>query len=96
MQLATGFGKSLLLGVIAEHINITTGKKVFVVVPTSFLQLYQEINYCPNASRVPEDLTETRAPNIFYCCYEQFMATKLIMPTDTILLVDEFHELFFN
>lgn len=96
MQLATGFGKSFLLGLLAQHLNIQTGKKVLVVVPTPFLQLYQESNYCPTASKVPEEIADPNCPNIFYCCYDQFMTASFTVPTDTILLVDEFHELFFN
>lgn len=40
VQLATGFGKSMLLGILAMYLNKTTGKKVLVVVPTTFLHLY--------------------------------------------------------
>jgi superfamily II DNA or RNA helicase len=92
--LATGFGKSFLLGLLAEHLNTTTGKKVLVVVPTPFLQLYQESNYCPTASKIPGRITDPNAPNIFYCSYEAFMS--FVVPPETIVLVDEFHELFFN
>ena len=41
MQLATGAGKSLMLGILAQYLNLATGKKVIVVVPTSFLHAYQ-------------------------------------------------------
>jgi len=40
IQLATGFGKSLMLALLAKYLNKTTGKKVIVVVPTSFLHAY--------------------------------------------------------
>ena len=40
IQLATGAGKSLMLGLLAQYLNMTTGKKVIVLVPTPFLQLY--------------------------------------------------------
>jgi superfamily II DNA or RNA helicase len=40
IQLATGAGKSLMLGILAQYLNQTTGKKVIVVVPTSFLHAY--------------------------------------------------------
>ena len=40
IQLATGAGKSLMLGLLAQYLNKTTGKKVIVLVPTPFLQLY--------------------------------------------------------
>ena len=33
---------------------------------------------------------------IFYCSYDRFNASEFEIPPDTILLVDEFHELFFN
>jgi hypothetical protein len=73
IQLATGFGKSMLLGILTCYLNKTTGKKIIVVVPTSFLQLYQESNYCPTASKIPEDINDPIVAEIFYCTYEKFL-----------------------
>lgn len=33
---------------------------------------------------------------VFYSDYLRFMAPEFCVPADTILLVDEFHELFFG
>ena len=33
---------------------------------------------------------------VFYSDFNRFVDTEFIVPADTILLVDEFHELFFN
>ena len=33
---------------------------------------------------------------VFYCDFERFNAPQFMVPNDTILLVDEFHELFFD
>jgi hypothetical protein len=74
---------------------LKTGKKVIVVVPTSFLHLYQESNYCLGASRDPSDLFDPTIAKISYCSYEILLSAKIV--TDgAILLIDEFHELFFN
>ena len=96
IQLATGAGKSLMLGLLAQYLNKTTGKKVIVLVPTPFLQLYQETNYCPTASKIPEEILHSDTKHIFYCSYQQFMSSSFYIPSETMLLVDEFHELFFN
>ena len=39
IQLATGFGKSLMLSIIAKYLHQTTGKKVLVLVPSEVLKL---------------------------------------------------------
>jgi len=70
IQLATGFGKSLILALLATHLNQTTGKKVIVVVPTPFLHLYQESNYCLSASRDPADLFDSAVTKISYCSFD--------------------------
>lgn len=70
IQLATGFGKSFMLALAAEYLNKTTRKKVIIVVPTPFLHLYQESNYCTTASKVPEDINEPKTTDIFYCTYK--------------------------
>lgn len=41
VQLATGFGKSLMLALLAKYLNKTTGKKVIILVPSAFLHAYQ-------------------------------------------------------
>jgi superfamily II DNA or RNA helicase len=61
IQLATGFGKSLVLGILAKFMNKTTGKKVLVVVPSAFLHAYQQHFYCLTASKVPEKLSDPTA-----------------------------------
>jgi superfamily II DNA or RNA helicase len=40
VQLATGFGKSLMLALLAKYLNKITGKKVIVVIPSAFLHAY--------------------------------------------------------
>jgi len=76
--------------------NKTTGKKVLVVVPSAFLHAYQQHFYCPTASKVPEDMQDHSNKQIFYCSFDRFNAPEFEVPSNTILLVDEFHELFFN
>ena len=68
---------------------------MIVVVPTAFLHLYQESNYCLSASRDPADLLDLTVAKISYCSYDQFLSAQL-STTDCILLIDEFHEIFFN
>jgi ERCC4-related helicase len=58
IQLATGFGKSLMLALLAKYINKTTGKKVIILVPSDFLHAYQQSFYCPSASNIPDDITD--------------------------------------
>jgi ERCC4-related helicase len=41
VQLATGFGKSLMLALLGKYFNKTTGKKVIILVPSVFLHAYQ-------------------------------------------------------
>lgn len=86
----------MLLGILAAHLNKTTGKKVIVVVPTAFLHAYQQYFYCPTASKIPDDITDPNLKQIFYCSYDRFDAPEFEMPEETILLIDEFHEIFFN
>jgi superfamily II DNA or RNA helicase len=40
IQLATGFGKSLMLALMAQWINTFHNKKVIIVVPSAFLHAY--------------------------------------------------------
>jgi superfamily II DNA or RNA helicase len=96
IQLATGFGKSLMLALMAQWINMFRDKKVIVVVPSAFLHAYQQFFYCRSASEIPDDITDSSCKDIFYCSYDRFNAPEFKMPADTTILVDEFHELFFN
>lgn len=96
VQLATGFGKSLMFALMAKYINTFLGKKIIIAVPSAFLHAYQQYFYCPSASKIPEKITDPNANQIFYCSYERLKAPEFEMPSDTVLFVDEFHELFFN
>jgi superfamily II DNA or RNA helicase len=58
IQLATGFGKSLMLALMAQWINTFQNKKVIIVVPSAFLHAYQQFFYCPSASEIPDDITD--------------------------------------
>jgi hypothetical protein len=69
---------------------------VIVVVPTPFLQAYQQHHYCPTASKVPEKIAASEVKEIFYSDFDRFVAPQFVVPADTVLLVDEFHELFFG
>ena len=40
LELSTGSGKSMMLGILAVHLNNTTEKKVIVVVPSKVLSAY--------------------------------------------------------
>jgi hypothetical protein len=84
------------LGILAEYLNKTTGNKVLVVVPSAFLHAYQQHFYCPTASEVPEEMHDQTSKQIFYCSFDRFNSSEFEVPVSTILLVDEFHELFFN
>jgi hypothetical protein len=59
-----------MLAIMASYINVTTKSKVLIVVPNPFLHLYQEINYCPTASNIPEDINDPAATQVFYCTYD--------------------------
>ena len=58
IQLATGFGKSLMLALIAQYLNVAMNKKVIILVPSEFLHAYQQFFYCPSASTVPDDIAD--------------------------------------
>jgi hypothetical protein len=85
-----------MLGVLAHYLNQTTGKKVLVVVPTPFLLAYQQQHYCPTACKVPFKMTDPTVKEVFYSDFSHFSAPEFTVPADTVLLVDEFHELFFG
>ena len=85
-----------MLALMAEYLNRTSGNKVLIIVPSAFLHAYQQYFYCPTASNVPEEMQVRSSKQIFYCSFDRFNAPEFEMPPDTILLVDEFHELFFN
>jgi hypothetical protein len=85
-----------MLALLAKYLNKTTGKKVIILVPSAFLHAYQQFFYCPSASKIPDDITDPACKQIFYCSYKRFSAPDFEMPADTVVLADEFHELFFN
>jgi len=85
-----------MLAILAQYINKHHRKKVIIAVPSAFLHAYQQYFYCPTASRIPDKITDPDAKDIFYCSYERLKAPEFEMPENTVLLVDEFHELFFN
>ena len=95
-QAATGTGKSLIFGVTGIYIHKTTGKKVIILVPTEFLHAYQGHYYCPEACDIPGRICDPNFPGVFYCSYGRFNAPDFVVPPNTIILVDEFHELFFE
>jgi hypothetical protein len=45
---------------------------------------------------VPEEIQDLNSKHIFYCSFDRFNTPEFEVPAGTILLVDEFHELFFN
>jgi hypothetical protein len=61
-----------MLALLATYLNRVTGRKVIVVVPTPFLHLYQESNYCYSASSDPADLLASAVTKISYCSYDLF------------------------
>ena len=69
MQLPTGTGKSLMLGLMARYLNLICGLKVAVVVPNDVLAAVQQNKYAPWASRVSDDLFKADAKDVFYCTY---------------------------
>ena len=64
--------------------------------PTPFLLAYQQHNYCPTACKISDRMTDPNARQVFYCDFRRFSAPDFAIHADTIILVDEFHELFFN
>ena len=85
-----------MLALMAQWINTFQNKKIIIVVPSAFLHAYQQFFYCSSASKIPADLTDPTCKDVFYCSYDRFNAPRFEMPADTVVLVDEFHELFFN
>lgn len=75
VQLATGFGKSLMLALMAKYVNTFLGKKVIIAVPSAFLHAYQQHFYCPTASKIPEDITDPVTKDISYCSFKRFNAS---------------------
>lgn len=41
-------------------------------------------------------MADSNIKQIFYSNFNRFIAPEFVVPSDTILLIDEFHELFFN
>jgi hypothetical protein len=65
-------------------------------VPTSFLHAYQQYHYCPTACKIPDKMADQNSKLVFYSDFDRFIAPEFSVPADTVLLVDEFHELFFG
>lgn len=93
IQLVTGFGKSMMFGLMARYLNLFYGKKVAVVVPNEVLVAIQQQKYSPWASKIGDNLFNDNA-DIHYCTYDDLLTGKI--PTTTILLVDEIDSLFFT
>ncbi len=45
---------------------------------------------------IPEKMADPNSKLVFYSDYNRFISKDFAVPADTILLVDEFHELFFD
>lgn len=41
-------------------------------------------------------MADPNIKQVFYSDFNRFIAAEFVVPPDTILLVDEFHELFFD
>jgi hypothetical protein len=93
IQLATGFGKSFMLGLMARYLNLFHNKKVTVVVPNEVLAAIQQQKYAPWASKVGDDLFADTV-DIHYCTYFDFLAGNI--PLNAVILVDEIDSLFFE
>jgi len=93
IQLATGFGKSFMLGLMARYLNLIHGKKIAVVVPNEVLAAIQQQKYSPWSSKDIAELFLGIA-SINYCTYEDLLVG--VVPVSTILLVDEIDSLFFT
>lgn len=85
-----------MLGMLGIYIFQQTGKKVIILVPTQFLHAYQEHYYCPDACKIPGRICDPNFLGVFYCNYERFDSVDFVVPPNTIILVDEFHEFFFG
>ena len=92
IQFTTGFGKSLMFGLMARYLNLILGFKIAVVVPNEVLAASQQQKYAPWASKIGDDLF-TNNPDILYCTYADVLSGKI--PATTVLLVDEIDSFFF-
>ena len=93
-QLATNFGKSFIMGIMAVFLNQKHKEKVVVVTPTDTLASVQQTKFCPLASDVHDDLWDDNVKSIYYCTFDDFLTGKI--PLNAILLVDEIDLLFFK
>jgi len=48
-----------MLAILAQYLNLTTGEKVIVLVPSAFLHAYQQHFYCPTASKINDDIADS-------------------------------------
>ena len=94
VQLPTGTGKSMMLGLMACYLNRICDLKVAVVVPNDVLAAVQQDKYAPWASRASDDIFKSEAKGVFYCTYEDFLSGKISV--ETTFLVDEIDSLFFS
>jgi hypothetical protein len=92
IQLVTGFGKSMMFGLMARYLSLFHNKKVAVVVPNEVLAAIQEQKYSPWASKDGDELYANNGV-INYCTYADFLSGKI--PATTVLLIDEIDSLFF-
>lgn len=93
-QLATNFGKSFMVGMMAVFLNQKHNEKVVVVTPTDTLASVQQTKFCPIASDVHDNLWDEKVKSVHYCTFDDFLTGKI--PLNAILLVDEIDLLFFN
>ena len=93
LQLPTGTGKSLILGLLARYLNLHHIMKIAVVIPNEVLAAIQQQKYSPWASKVGDELTTNSVIDIHYCTYVDLLTGKI--PLNTILLVDEIDSFFF-
>lgn len=93
-QLATNFGKSFMIGIMAVFLNQKYKEKVIVATPNDTLASVQQNKFCPSASDVHDDLWDENVKSIHYCTYDDFLTGRI--PLNAIILVDEIDLLFFK
>jgi superfamily II DNA or RNA helicase len=94
IQLCTGFGKSFMLGMMAQYLLIHSQSKVVVVVPNEVLAAIQQQKYAPWASKDIADLFNPASACISYCTYQDALIGAI--PFGTTLLVDEIDSFVFS
>ena len=61
---------------MARYLNLTTGKKVAVVVPNEVLAAIQQQKYSPWANKVGDGLFATNS-DIHYCTYSDLLTGNI-------------------